>query len=635
MIIPTHKRPLLLRECLRSVFEQEYPRDRFEVIVVMDGKDEATESMLKGLTSGFHNLRYVGQENKGPAAARNLGIRSSSGEIVGFIDDDCVLDKDWVKLMIQAHLNNPAIAAVGGLTIPSNQNSAVLASQFLSNCSIETFFRGVPRIIFFPTCNVSLKRHIFEAYQFDESFPFPGGEDLELFWKLFKEGYHFIWDKEIKIIHCREETTRSFFRQAYTYGRGNFLVQYLHGDQPLLKELKTGWITFWFASLINLIKIPRFSYSLGSRLIRENNIGDVRKKMSIYGYFVLHKMFYLLGNIAEFIRTRKGYFNEEKKVIQVPRLLILDITHSCNLHCRICDIWKTGKREKDIGIAHIKKMLFEAKSLKINEISLSGGEALLRKDIFEILDYARKLEIKNLGVLTNGILVKENLDKLNPYLFDNTVSLVMSFDSLNKDLHNFIRNSTIAWQETVAALNLLSVLKKEKPQVNFNVISIILNQNLEELLGLARYIKSIGADSLQFQALLPNNLRMAVRNESSFWVSRERFPLLDSIIDELVQFKNENPGFIRNSIRNLELIKKYFRGILTSTDVRCVSARETILVSNQGNCTTCFSTYGDAKIYKLKDILNRKEIIRSRENVENCHWPCLLPCFCDMSIGDK
>jgi len=630
IVIPTYKRYDLLKQCLDSVLQQDYPLTEYEVIVVDDAQDDRVKALLDQLKEKHPNLQYLAQNHRGPAVARNLGIRFSSGEIIGFIDDDCLVDRDWVKLMVLAHLKNPIVAAVGGLTIPATPKSTVLASQFLSNCSIATYYQGSTQVIFFPTCNVSLKRMIFQTCQFDENFPAPGGEDLEFFWKLFKDGHRFIWEKNIKTIHYRDETTLSFLRQAYIYGMGNFLAQYLHGDHPLLKELKTGWVSFWPASLINIMKIPRFSCLLGKRLISENNIKGRWKKLSIYGYFVLHKVFYVLGNIAEYIRTRKSGLSKAQRAIHIPRLFILDITHSCNLHCRICDIWKTGKEEKDIDIAHIKEMLSEAKKLKIKEVSLSGGEVLMRKDIFEIFDYARGLGIKRLGVLTNGILVKENLDKLKPYLIDNTISLVVSLDSLKQDLHNHIRSSVSAWQETIGALKLLSLIKKENPQINFNVISIILNQNLEELPELARYIKSTGANSLQFQVLLSNNLRMSERRQSDFWVSGERLALLDLTIDKLVSFKEENPDFVRNSIKNLELAKKYYRGILTSADVQCVSARDTVLVSNQGDCTTCFSAYGDMKNNKLEDILKQEKIAKSRQMVGNCRWPCLLPCFCDM-----
>jgi len=629
VVVPTYNRIRGLINCLDSLFTQDYPKDRYEIIVVDDSGNGEAKRVLDELKRTHPNLNYIIQHHKGPASARNIGAKASLGEIIGFVDDDCAVSKDWLRLMVESHTQNPAILAVGGLSLAFTYKTPVLVSQFLSTCSIETYLHGKQEVIFFPTCNVSLKRRIFDKYRFNETFPLPGGEDLEFFWRLFKEGYRFIWDKDIKVVHYREDSTQGFLRQAYIYGRGNFLVQYIHKNQPLLKELKTGWLSFWLATAINFIKIPRFSYLLGKRLIGQDNIQDTHKKLSVYAYFILHKIFYLFGNVVEFIRIKKENLSGGQSIYHMPRLLILDITHSCNLHCRICDIWKTCPTERDIGITYIKKMLSQAQELGIKEIALSGGEPLLRKDIFEIFDYAKSLKIKNIGVLTNGILVKAHLDRLKPYLLDNTISLVISLDSLKQDLHNQIRNSLLAWQSTMEALHMLSALKKTHPRINFNVITIILSQNLEELSELANFVKSLNANSLQFQALLPNNLKMAERKKSIFWVPEERLPILAIAIDELIALKKGNPLFIKNSIENLSLIKKYYRGTLISDDTECLSAHKTILVSNQGTYTTCFSSYGDIQTQDLKDVLNSRKITQAQKEVKNCSWPCLLPCFCD------
>jgi MoaA/NifB/PqqE/SkfB family radical SAM enzyme/GT2 family glycosyltransferase len=629
VVVPTYNRIRGLINCLDSLFTQDYPKDRYEIIVVDDSGNGEAKRVLDELKRTHPNLNYIIQHHKGPASARNIGVKASLGEIIGFVDDDCAVSKDWLRLMVESHTQNPAILAVGGLTLTPTQKTPVLVSQFLSTCSIETYLNGKQEVIFFPTCNVSLKMRIFDKYKFNETFPLPGGEDLEFFWRLFKEGHRFIWNKEIRVVHYRDDTTAGFFKQAYIYGRGNLLVQQLHKDQPLLKELKTGKISFWIVTLINIIKIPRFSYLLGRRLIRQGSIKDTHKKLSVYAFFTLHKILYIFGNIVEFIRIRKENVSDEQNIYHVPRLLILDITHSCNLHCRICEIWKTAETEKDIDISYIKKLLFQAKGLGINEIALSGGEPLLRKDIYDIFDYARSLKIKDLGVLTNGISVGINVGRLHTYLIDNTISLVVSLDSLRPNVHNEIRNSQFAWQETIETLKTLSALKKINPQVNFNLITIILNQNLEELVDLADFIKSLGAISLQFQALLPNNLKMAERKKSIFWVPEERLPILDVTIDELITLKKGNPLFIKNSIENLSLIKKYYRGTLTSNDIKCLSAYKTILVSNQGTHTTCFSSYGDIQTQDLKDVLNSRKITQAQKEVKNCSWPCLLPCFCD------
>ena len=493
VIIPTYNRKDGLVKCVRSLIGQSYPKDKFEIIIIDDGSHEklngeweVTESKKPGsIRQALPAIRIFSQENKGPAAARNRGVDQSAGNLVAFIDDDCEAHPDWLALMVKAHREHPGLVAIGGATLTANQKASVIVGQFLSTSSIEANLPGKKGIIFFPTCNVSCKKALFSSHKFDEDFPLPGGEDLEFFWRLFQDGYRFRWDKDIKVTHYRDDSLASFARQAYVYGRGNLLVKVLHPGHVHLKELKTGGVSFWINTCINFLKIPRFCYLLGKNLLREYPVKSFRKKASIVGCLALHKVCYLWGNIAEFLKIQRG---EEGLVLQgahAPRLLILDLTHACNLRCSICDIWKTADVKEDIGTVTIKKLLREARELGVKEIALSGGEVLLRKDIFDIFDHARSLGIKDLGVLSNGVIIKERFERLKPHLLDGTISLVISFDSLSAALHNEIRNSSDAWQKTKESLLLLSELKRDHPGINFNVISIILDQNLEEMPALA------------------------------------------------------------------------------------------------------------------------------------------------------
>ena len=178
-------------------------------------------------------------------------------------------------------------------------------------------------------------------------------------------------------------------------------------------------------------------------------------------------------------------------------------------------------------------------------------------------------------------------------------------------------------------LGLLSALKRECPQSAFNVITIVLNDNLEELDKIAVFVRGFGADSLQFQPLLANNLRMAERKSAEFWIKTERLPELELALERLVRIKREIPGFIRNSEENLRLFSEYFAGTLPAHKVKCASAARTVLISNQGTCSSCFFAYGDIKRHNLSKILNGKATAEARAAVSRCAQPCLLPCFCD------
>ncbi len=306
IILPTANGADALFRCVESLLNQTYSLERIELIVVDDNDDKyLAQSLKESECSKFFALKYIPLSHKGPAVARNAGIKSASSEVLAFIDDDCIADSDWAKFILETHRLNPDKPVVGGLTYVSECDNTSLVSQFLSNNSIEIGF-DKKEIIFFPTCNVSIKKHIFSEYLFNEDFSLPGGEDLEFFWRLYKQGYRFIWDKNIKVIHARKDNLLNFLKQAYCYGRGNLLMTYLHKkEHPLLGDLRTGKVSFWLVTLLSLVKIPGFSYSLGRRLIRQERIKLFPKKAFIYLLFVLHKFCYLWGNICEFNRLRK------------------------------------------------------------------------------------------------------------------------------------------------------------------------------------------------------------------------------------------------------------------------------------------------------------------------------------------
>ncbi len=632
VVIPTFRRPHALRRCLDSFLRQEDAGGAFELIVVDDSPQQEGRVVVEGvspvLPAGVR-VRYLTQTREGPAKARNRGAAQAQGELIGFVDDDCAVDAKWVGRMVRMHLAHPEKAAVGGDTVTASSRTSVEVSQFLSTGSIMMQWQGVPEAAFFPTCNVTLKRGVMQESVFDESFPFPAGEDLEFFWRLFKEGHRFLWDVGARVVHHREDSLRSFVHQAYLYGRGNLLVHLRHPDQPLLRELDTRPVRFWIATAVNFLKIPRFCVLLGGRLMRYRSFSGVRRAAAVYAFLALHKVFYLFGNIAEYFALCRGVRRRFRAGPATVRQAILDISHECNLRCRMCDIWQTAAAEPPMPFDTVVKLLREAHEAGIPEIALSGGEPLLRKDIYRILGFAKETGIRALGLLTNGVLLEREASRLAPFLMDGSVVPVVSLDSLDPAVHNALRNSPHAHAATLSGLRSLSTLRNAHPRVSFHVITIVFDRNLEELASIAEFVRALGASSLQFQGLLANNLRMAERSRSPFWVQASRYRELDAAMDGLVRYREAHPGFVKNSAENLRMLKQYFRGEVSSTAVRCRSAEDTVLVSNQGTYTTCFSCYGSAQHETLAQVLSGSRIIQAREKVKQCAYPCLLPCFCD------
>jgi len=637
IIIPTYNRKDRLKQCLESIFKQDHPKDNFEIIVVDDGSADGTEEMLRELLKEQSNLRYLFQRHKGPAAARNLGIKQAQGGIIGFTDTDCILESSWVRKMVEAHRLEDSVMAIGGLTKVNSYNTKALVSQSLSDGAIKTGINNKLENIFFPTCNVSFKKDCLIGEEFNEFFPLPAGEDLDFFWRLFKNGKRFVHRQDIEVLHNCHSSFKSFLRQAYMYGQGNYLVQHIHKDHPLLKEIKTqNNISFLFNLIVNFIKIPRFSYLQANRLINSQNKFTLYERFKIYIYFALHKIMYLFGNIAEHNRVRridkdilKMAYKGIKENPDKPEFIILDITHKCNLKCNICEIRK-DKPLKEFTTEEVKGLIAQAIVWGVKEFVLSGGEPFVREDIFVILDFVKEKNY-HIGILTNGILLNEGLiKKLLPYLISNTLSLSISLDALTPGIHDGIRGAKGCFEKTFNGLKLLFEFKKQYPSINFNTISIILNENLEELLSLANLLKSLDVNSIQFQPLLANNLVMQERSSKvKYWIPSERLPALDRVIDSLVEFKKQNYNLVQNSENNLSLVRKYFRNLLNRDDIKCLYGTKTMLIANNGDATTCFDCYGNIRNKTLREIFDSREGEQARSRVKICKSPCLLPCFTD------
>ncbi len=636
IIVPNYNRKHKLRECLESLLSQDYPQEGFEVIVIDDGSNDGTDNMLSELSHEHPNLRYFLQPHSGPAASRNRGIKEAKSEIIAFTDNDCIVSKDWAKKMVDAHRLEAEVMAIGGLTRVYRGNIKALVSQFLSDGAINANIEGRQSTIFFPTCNVSIKKQYLGAEGFKEVFPLPAGEDSEFFWRFFKRGKRFKHRKDIAVFHNCNDSFRSFLRQAYMYGRGNYLVQYIHKDHPLFTEIKTkNSLVFILGTIVNFLKIPRFAYLLGRGLIDTDNAFNINERVQIYFYFAFHKMMYLLGNIDEHYRLLNNtdeYFQgiaQNNGGLAKPEFIILDVTHRCNLKCNICEIRKDRSSE-ELKTEEIKDLIDQAREWGVSEFVLSGGEPFVREDIWEILDFVKERNFR-IGVLTNGILLNEDfIKRLLPYLSCDALSLNISIDAMTPSIQDDIRGSQGCFERTMHGLTILSDLKIKHSNINFNTISIILNENLEELLPLVNLLKSLRVNSIQLQPLLSNNLIMKQRQRNiKYWVPGDRLTVLDNVIDSLIAFKKQNAGLLRNSGNNLRLIKKYFRGLLSSNDIKCHYITKTMLIANNGDATTCFGGYGNIRDKALQALYMSDKSLKMREAVSSCKAPCLLPCFTD------
>lgn len=234
IIIPTYNRPKQLESCLTTLTQLEYPRDRFEVIVIDDGSDNPLDKVVVRFEDSL-NVRLIRQENAGPAAARNHAAEYAKGKYLAFTDDDCKPAKNWLQALEKCFTENPD-CIVGGRTVNAlEDNPFSTTSQNIISMGYAHYNAIPDQARFFASNNMVIPLKGFqELGGFDQSFR--TSEDREFCDRWLHHGYKMTYAPEVVIYHAHPMTLRSFWKQHFSYGQGAFRF---HQERA-----KKGWGNF-------------------------------------------------------------------------------------------------------------------------------------------------------------------------------------------------------------------------------------------------------------------------------------------------------------------------------------------------------------------------------------------------------
>jgi glycosyltransferase involved in cell wall biosynthesis len=197
VVVPTRNRSADLGRCLDALAAQDIPLESFEVLVCDDGSTEPIDSVVGERARRGLQVRHLSQSPKGPAAARNLGIRNARAEIVAMTDSDTLPDRGWLRRLSEALAANPEAVAVEGQVYANNEGEFDPLGEGPSNRSGGVYL----------TCNCAYRRSVLIAIGgLDETFPYPAYEDAELAAIAQKFG-PIIWSPEAVVLHPQRPMT--------------------------------------------------------------------------------------------------------------------------------------------------------------------------------------------------------------------------------------------------------------------------------------------------------------------------------------------------------------------------------------------------------------------------------------------
>lgn len=232
VVVPVLNRERDIGRCIEALLAQDSPN--YEIIVVDNNSSDATRDVVRR-----YPVRLLVEKHRNPYKARNLGIRSTSGDIVAFTDSDCVPEPQWLSRLVEAY-EDENVGGVGSLLLPlppSNKVEAFLGFgrlQIFSSNKRAEIRRDPDRFLSggIGSANMSYRRSVLTRLNmFDEEYSrFCGSYDL--CWRVQEAGYRVLFEPSARVHHHMRGSVRDMCAQFYSFGIGQ-----IH----LLKKQGRGW----------------------------------------------------------------------------------------------------------------------------------------------------------------------------------------------------------------------------------------------------------------------------------------------------------------------------------------------------------------------------------------------------------
>jgi glycosyltransferase involved in cell wall biosynthesis len=314
VVIPTYNRIKAVDECLDSIIAQ--TTSPKEIIIVDDSDNDEIENLIEHRKDEFNEnnilLKYIrNKKEKSLTIARNIGIENAGGDIILFLDDDVILDKDYMKDIMMVHKEYPNVLGVQGY-IPDTNFSKLKNSikkilfhshNEINKCRVlpSTYITYPHLLTKIITCqwlsgsNQSYKKSVLENFKYDENLKrYSYKEDVDLSYRIYKQypGSLYI-TPYARLIHKVSQEERLpnkkliYMQQIYP-----LYFFYKNIDQNFRNKL----IFLWYS-------IGHLCMNIGELIIRHSNEKFLKIKYIIEAYVICMK------HIREIKRGDLEFFN--------------------------------------------------------------------------------------------------------------------------------------------------------------------------------------------------------------------------------------------------------------------------------------------------------------------------------------
>lgn len=240
--------------------------------------------------------------------------------------------------------------------------------------------------------------------------------------------------------------------------------------------------------------------------------------------------------------------------------ILWEVTSRCNMRCSFCHV----SPKKECSFEEIQKIISKLKQIRVKDIIVSGGEPLVREDIFNILDLLKENNFE-LDFCTNATLItEENAKILKNYLSEISVSL----DSIDEEHLNLLGNKEGICKQVIQGIKTLVASGHV-----VHLICTVNKKNCNILRKIMNAAEGLGVHSITFLGLVENNIFDKKENKNTV-LSKEQ---MEMVRKEITSMRKETKGLIINSKRIFPRKQSDF----------CQAGRGILGISSEGMLYSC------------------------------------------------
>ncbi len=233
VLVPAHNEALVLQRTVRALLNFDYPKNRYEIIVINDNSTDNTEEIMTEMAASFpdHRLICISTDKAvggtGKSNALNIGFSVAKGTVIAIYDADNTPEPKALRLLVENLMADDKLGAVIGKFRTRNRNASIL-SRFVN---IETLshqcMNQAGRFFFFKLCTIPGTNYVIRRSIIEEV----GGwdvnalsEDTEISFRIYRMGYYIkmlpqavTWEQEPHLLPI-------WFKQRVRWAKGNIYV---------------------------------------------------------------------------------------------------------------------------------------------------------------------------------------------------------------------------------------------------------------------------------------------------------------------------------------------------------------------------------------------------------------------------